>query len=140
MQIVPIYPPNIKEIEAVFPTVRRTHGVVFAYGDNLCNPDRIKITRPLMAHEETHCRQQAGNPDAWWRRYLSDTRFRFDQECEAHIAEYRAAVAHGNRAERRAALVQIAKRLSGPLYLRMISFTDARKLLGRGADPTWQPF
>ena len=75
-----------------------------------------EIGPALEAHEQVHCDRQGRNPDGWWNRYLSDIKFRLDEEVLAHKAEYETAIRLvPNRQSRRAHLKIIAKRLSGSL-------------------------
>lgn len=50
------------------------------------------LTVDLLAHEETHTRQQAGflGPWRWWLRYARDKEFRFEQEAQAYGYQFRA--------------------------------------------------
>lgn len=89
MNIVIAYPPNIAEIRTRF-RLPPGAGIIFAYGDTIYNPDGISISPFLLAHEQTHQRQQGCDPAGWWHRYLADLPWRLDQELEAHRVEYRA--------------------------------------------------
>lgn len=124
-------PPNYDAIVAVFPRAT-TRGVLFCYGDAIYNPGKVAIPREIMAHEEVHAGQQeALGVEEWWRRYLIDTPFRYEQELAAHVGEWRAFLAPPlpNRAARRSGLLFIAKRLAGPLYGGMVSVDTATRLL-----------
>lgn len=124
MKIVHEYPPNIEKIRAVFTL---TDNVVFTYGDTLFNPNRGEISQPLMRHEETHCKQQGDNPEAWWERYLGDAQWRVQQEIAAYRAQYKAAKKlYHDRERRHAYLSRLASDLSGPIYGNVIGFTAAR--------------
>lgn len=102
---------------------------IFTFGNKIYAPAGGKVTRELIAHEEVHHQQQGEEWDgieAWWRRYVVDHAFRFDQELPAHVAEYRAyCKRHGGG--RVKFLNQVATRLSGPLYLGMISLEEATR-------------
>lgn len=143
MKIITAYPPNFRDILAVFPRARDPN-TVFAYGDTLYSPTPGPVAPSVVAHEWAHGeRQQAygafpeDSPqkpvDAWWVRYLADPDFRLAEELIGHRAEYRWLLEHDPRNERRHRDA-IAKRLSGPLYNRMISFADAlQQVIGRDA-------
>ena len=76
-------PPIWDLVHAKFPLIddRRT---VYTYGDTLYNPAGGYVDSALMAHEETHMRQQAKTaPDAWWIKYAHVRQFRFEEEVEA---------------------------------------------------------
>lgn len=132
MQIVHDYPPNIDAIVKVFPAAR-TPGVIFTYGQTIHNPSGRPLSNALLRHEEVHARQQLlipGGAEEWWESYLSNTMFRYSQEREAHIAEWQAVLdGENNRNHRRSLFVEIAKRLSGPLYGHMLTLADAKKML-----------
>ena len=128
-EIVNDYPPNIKGIAKVFPDCMKP-GVLFCWDRKIFNPAGIEIPDYLIAHENVHRHQQAGNPMTWWASYLNDPEFRLAQEVPAHQAEYEQFwKMFPNRNMRRVALRGIASRLSGPLYLNMISYTKARALI-----------
>lgn len=132
-------PPNFVAIAAVFPHVLTTYGVLYCWGDAIFNPDGVKITPSLAAHEEVHSIRQDGNPGPWWDKYLDDPRFRFDEEVPAHIIEYATIYKSSHRAHRRLHLKDIAGRLAGPLYGRLTSREAAIRLLKTGARTLLDP-
>jgi hypothetical protein len=121
------YPPNYEEIAAAF-RIRARHGIIFTYGSTIYNPDRVVITPDLYAHEGVHERQQmaVGGPDAWWRRYIYEDGFRYQQELEAYRAQYRFAQENYGRDQRRALLRHISKALAGPMYGNLVSPAQAK--------------
>lgn len=127
MRVVKALPPIYEEIALVFPAVKRTRGVVFAWGDVLYNPQGAEIPAALMAHEESHgVRQLEIGVTAWWARYLDDPEFRLAEEIIGHRAEYLALIVTArHRNERRGMLKHVATRLSGPLYGRAITYAKA---------------
>lgn len=134
MTLLEGYPPNIAKIEAVFGDVVWAKGVVFAYGDAVYNPGGVELDEPLRAHEQVHCEQQStwSSPEAWWDLYLANPSFRLDQEMTAHRAEYQAFCRITRSREYRATrLRQIAGRLSGPLYGKLITYDEAKRAIGR---------
>ncbi len=130
MEIVRGYPPNIKEIERVFPSCMNP-GVIFAWAHLIYNPTGNPLPIELLAHECVHSMQQDQNgPHEWWKDYLSNPEFMIGQEIEAHQVEYaRYAIDHPNRHMKRAYLKLIAKRLSGALYNHGISYAAAREII-----------
>ncbi len=136
MKILIDYPPNIDEIDAVF-HVKARHGILYAWGDTICNPSNITIPPELLAHESVHgerqmheaCVNQYTSVLRWWYRYLSDPHFRLFEELLAHRAEYNFLCREGNRQVRRRALAQTAARLAGPLYGRLLNREKAARLL-----------
>lgn len=105
----------------------------WTYGDTIYNPGGKKIPDEILAHEAVHMRQQAayeGGPEAWWKEYLINPDFRYEQELQAHGVEYYAACQHfKDRNAQAKALQNIAARLSGPLYQTAVSRDDARKAI-----------
>jgi hypothetical protein len=135
MKIVAARPPNYDEVVARFPVASRP-GTLFAHGDTIYSPSGPSVSPELIAHEEVHATQQSmcvGGVAVWWARYLSEPRFRFDQEVPAHQAEYAWLCtnhdARGSRKTRRFWLSRLAKRLSGPLYGGLVTFAEARRLI-----------
>ena len=122
-EIVVGWPPIKDRILEAFPAVRARRGVIFSWGSIIYNPHNVAIPPALRAHEAVHEVQQNGDPLAWWERYIADPAFRYEQELLAHRAEWRA---QPNRAARRAGLVEIARRLSSPMYGGLITFDQAK--------------
>lgn len=128
LEVIEDWPPNIDAIDEVL-HVRHRPGIIYCYGRRIFNPWKITVDQYLMAHEEVHADRQT-DPEGWWRRYLVDVEFRFQEELPAHIAQAKAfAAANGERWRRRAYVSQVAKTLSGPIYGHLISFEKARQIL-----------
>ena len=128
-EIVKDYPPIIKAVKQVFPDCMKP-GVLFCWDKTIYNPSGITIPDYLIAHENVHRYQQNGKPEEWWKIYLSDPQWRLQQEVPAHQAEYEQYwKMFPDRNMRRVALHGMALRLSGPLYLNMISYAKARALI-----------
>lgn len=130
MNIAIAYPPNIDQINEVFP-VKGKRGVIFTFGDTIYNPSGITITPALKSHEGVHFNRQTRDIvkiTAWWDRYLIDAEFRFAEELPAHRAEFKTFCnLHRDRSQRSRFLHDIASRLSGPLYGDMVNAIEARK-------------
>lgn len=127
MRIVKDFPPNIDKIRELFPLTGKE---IFAWGDIIYSPSTESLPPWLLAHENVHKRQQDGDPEKWWARYLADPYWRFEQELEAHRAEYRSFCAlEPNRNRKRVFLKGIARRLSAPMYGRVASFEKAKRLI-----------
>lgn len=133
MRVVVANPPRIDEIDAVFGVKGKR--VYFAWGDIIYNPMAMDIPRHLIAHEEIHGhRQRVMGVDKWWDRYLTENRFRFEEELWAHVEECRVlAMMHGNgRNARRVALVQTCLRLANNNLYKWdpkLSASKAKQLL-----------
>lgn len=128
------WPPNLAEIVAVLPQAARTRGVLFCFGDTIYNPHSVPIHESIMGHEQVHSVRQGTDPVGWWRRYLSDPQFRFEEELLAHQVEYLYWHNTGNRLVRRRNLSLIADRLSGALYGKVVSKAEAKKLILQVVD------
>lgn len=128
MKQVTGYPPNFSLIREAFPRSINP-GVIFSYGDTIYVPSGNKVPPDLIAHEEVHGKRQVNmGINEWWNSYIYNIKFRYHEELLAHRAEYKYFVDRGlNRAQRRSALVRIARRLSSALYGFTISFEQAKK-------------
>ncbi len=128
MKIVIDYPPNIELIRATF---KLHDGIVFCYGDTLFNPDNGPVDDALMAHEETHMRQQEEmGVERWWNYYLSSALFRVSQEVEAYQNQYKVfkkLLKDKNDLNR--ALHRIASDLSSEMYGKVMTLVEARKAI-----------
>jgi hypothetical protein len=125
-------PPNFDAIVKVFPHVAdRRQPIFYCYGTKVYNPSGSKIPLELCAHEAVHAMQQVdiGGPEEWWKRYLADKAFRFQQELEAHRVEYEQYCLIHNRHFRRSYIKTCANRLAGPLYGNMATTKEARRLI-----------
>ena len=128
MNVVKAYPPNIEKIKKVFPIQKNT---VFTYGDTLYAPGiDFKIPPDLLIHEQTHTIQQAGDPEAWWDKYLVDPTFRYQQELEAYRNQYRFICKFvKGRNERFHHLRTLAQDFASPLYGSIVGFLEATELI-----------
>lgn len=127
MQILKQLPPNIAEITKKF-DLSGLHPV-FTYGNTLYNPTGGHISDDLMAHEETHSRQQAVmGVENWWALYLKSAEFRLQQETEAYRVQYQA-VKSWNRDARREFLNDISKNLASKLYGNIVNKKQAKDLI-----------
>ena len=131
MKVVTDRPPNYDLIIRRFPAVRQMTGVLYTYGDEIYNPDGVAISASLQAHEEIHSqRQLEQGVNVWWGEYLTDTKFRLEEELVAHQKEFEVVCAiGGDRRRRQFALKYMARRLSSPMYGHMVSFKKAKKLI-----------
>lgn len=130
MVIAKAPPPNAGAIEKVFPGV--TSGerpIFFCYGRVIYNPSGADIPLQIIAHEAVHSLQQKASILDWWDDYLYEPQFRYEQELEAHQAEYQFFRMLNNRHFSRQYLTGIAERLAGPLYGNMTTRTKAKRLI-----------
>lgn len=120
MEIEFDFPPNYDKIQKKF-NLKEHQPILFCYGDIIYNPMKVKVSPPLLAHETVHSLQQGKRPQDWWARYINDASFRFDQELEAHVAEYlRACDFAYNRHDRQVIMRQISEKLSSGLYGKLV--------------------
>lgn len=128
MEQVVGYPPNYDKIKEAFDIENKP--VVFCYGKYLYNPSGGIVPPDLIEHESTHCRQQNGDPEAWWDRYISDKNFRLAQEVEAYRNQYKYICRiSNNRNEIFDFLKQISIDLSSSIYGNITTFTEAMNLI-----------
>ena len=124
-------PPMFAEIDAAFHVAGKS--VVFAWDGIIYNPTGGPVPNEIGCHELVHCRQQNGNPEAWWRRYIDDAKFRLEQEIPAHQVQYGEYCLHNPagkiRNNRRLYLDRVARVLSSPLYGSLVSYERARALI-----------
>jgi hypothetical protein len=130
-QIVKAFPPNFVELKRNFPCGVET---IFAFGDRIYRPNGRMIFPYVLVHEQLHCaRQLAMGVEAWWRKYIDESAFRFEEELVAHRAEYRHYCEHAiplpSQASKSRMLDAIARRLSGPLYGGLISLQRAKDMI-----------
>ena len=120
------YPPNIGKIrQAGIPLQGRE---IFAWDGTIYNPSGGPVSSALISHEKVHFKQQDGDPEAWWEKYLADVDFRLEQEIESHRAEYKEFCKGVRQRETRVRyLSEIALRLAGPLYGGKITHREAMK-------------
>ncbi len=108
---------------------------VFTYGDTIYNPAGGKVTDDIVAHETIHQIQQMkmniwGRWGAWlwWRKFLRDPRFRFEQELEAYQYQYKYVVRQlKDRNRLNKYLIGLAYALSGNMYGNVCGFTEAMR-------------
>jgi hypothetical protein len=109
-------PPNFEQVRAAFP-MAEGFGVIFAYDGIIYNPSGNYIPLALLAHEETHLiRQKDVGADYWWREYIAQSRFRYEEELLAHAAEFLVLKTTKDRNAGAALLMRTAMRLVAPLY------------------------
>lgn len=121
-------PPLFDKIHAKFDVAGKP--IIFAFGQVIYNPERIKIPSTLFAHEKVHGERQGkqfSDIENWWLRYIEDKEFRFTEELLAHRAEYHAyRKLHGPGQRTAKYLDQVAEKLSSPLYGGLVTPKTAR--------------
>lgn len=123
MKIKKENPPNYGLLSQIF---KITENVLFCYGDTIYNPSDCYIDEVIMKHEEVHSKQQGGDPDKWWQRYLLDSAFRFCQELEAYQVQYREYKKRFKDRNKQARILDIlAQDLSSPTYGNVCTYQEA---------------
>ena len=127
MKVLAENPPNLSDIQKVFDVLPTS---VFCYGSIIYNPNRCPIDIPIMAHEETHSRQQGDDPAGWWKKYLEDVEFRIEQEVAAYQVQYwLQCKIIKNRDIRALNLTRLAQSLSGGMYGCTMPLVEAKRLI-----------
>ena len=101
---------------------------VFCYGDTIYNPFNREITPDIEQHEMVHQKQQSGysSTDMWYNMYITDSKFRLEQEIEAYGEQFLFAKNHGIRGTMLEWLKdKLARELSGGAYGNIISYGEA---------------
>lgn len=119
------YPPNYERIKLALPHANESH--VYCYGDTIYAPDGHTVSADVVFHETIHTKQQGKNPDAWWNKYLTDRRFRLDQELHAYGEQYKWLRTHliGSNSFLKWVLTNMALALSGEAYGNLIDYGKA---------------
>jgi hypothetical protein len=138
MTVVRAYPPIYAQIQKAFPHIRGTE-VVFCWGEKIFNPSGKHVEEHVVIHELVHRKQQGNDPEAWWLRYISDAKFRLEQEVPAYAAQYAYAKPMLNVKGQRIFLETIAEQLSGDMYGGMITFAKAESMIRIEAEKLLSP-
>lgn len=114
--------PLLEKYAIVFPVTPKT---IFAYdGEIYCD---YNLTDDLIVHETEHLKSQKElGLEVWVDRYLTDTRFRLDEELRAYQKQLDSIKDRNHRFKTK---VKVLKDLSSSLYGNIITFQDAQKLL-----------
>jgi len=103
---------------------------VFCYGDTIYA--KYELSVDLQVHEYVHSLQQIeiGGTEIWWDRYLSDDKFRFEQEVAAYQAQHRFLKDNiKDRNKLAKERIRLAKDLSSEIYGNMIDYSAALKVI-----------
>lgn len=132
MKIIKAFPPNYLEIKKNFQLPGNAAGIAFAYGDKIYAPRCGVIAPEIIAHEEAHAARQLADVEGWWHKYIYDLIFRLDEEIIGHRAElaYFDQDTADNRFQH---LKRIARKLTSPIYGRLICYDDAMAELSKPA-------
>ncbi len=105
-------------------------GCVISYFPHIYSKHPIPLD--LEKHEEVHLRQQQEmGVEKWWETYINNKNFRLLQEVEAYKAQIEwINKAIKDREVRFRRVDRLLKDLSGEMYGSLITYSEARKLLG----------
>lgn len=124
IQIPPIY----EKLHKIF-SVEWNHGIAITYGDTVYS--KYPLTADIEVHEQVHISQQAEmGAEEWWEGYLHNATFRLGQEIQAYSAQiaFLEDNIHDKNFLYRAKL-KIINDLSGPMYGRICTFSEAKGFL-----------
>ena|SRR5271157_3309619 len=126
MKIIVDHPPLIDQIDGVFHC--RDKEIIYAWGDIIYNPQNIRIPDFLIEHEGVHGKRQGTDIEGWWKRYMEDIEFRYQEELFAHVKEYQVrSQGVKDRNLKSKLLMWSAARLAAPLYGKMTNLSQATK-------------
>lgn len=132
MKVLKAFPPNYARLRKAFP-ISGKPGILYAYSPILYNPSGYGVMPWIAAHEALHmARQEEQGVEEWWDKYITSTTVRLYEEILAHQAEWTEFTTQVNNRNRQTQYLDImADRLSGPLYGRLISRSEAvRAIMG----------
>jgi hypothetical protein len=72
-----------------------------------------------------HIKQQGDNPKEWWDKYLTDKKFRLEQEVEAYGIQFASLKSVVRDDISKQFLTRFAVVLSSPMYGSMLSLQEA---------------
>lgn len=133
MNIVKAFPPNYPKIRKVFPKISGRQ-IVFCWGNKIYNPTGGDVMEHVVVHEMVHRKQQGNRIEEWWDKYLTDKKFRFEQELDAYAAQYAFAKPLLNAKGQAIFLGAVATDLSGSMYGNLVSYEKAATLIRHKAD------
>lgn len=106
---------------------------IFTYGDAIYNPGKADLKADVIAHEETHMRQQRemkGGPDAWWSMYLDNPQWRLGEEIEAYAIQYDFFCSRKKDQLKRVWMLnRISQILASPMYGSQLTPEAASKMI-----------
>lgn len=110
---------------------------IFAYAPEIYVPSGKPLSEALIAHESVHIERQLAYRSShgigvkgWWRHYLADVQFRYEEELLAHRAEYQYMIQNATcRQMRRSALKMVGTRLASQLYGGLVSRAQAMEAI-----------
>lgn len=136
MQLINEKPKIFDDIKIYFPQVRWQNAdgsgaVIITYYPNVYCAD-ADLEPQKWVHEKVHLEQQKEyGVEKWWVDYFTDAEFRLEQELEAYqteVAFIRSRESGFNSEEKHNRIEKIIDDITSPMYGRMISRKQAKKL------------
>lgn len=128
MHIEQALPPNYHDICKVVKADPRR--AVFTHGDTIFNPSGRQLSEDLLVHETVHIGQQVKSAEIWWERWISDKKFRLEQELAAYAYQYAFVCArHKDRNVRNSFLFEISCHLSSEMYGNIAKHSEAMQMI-----------
>ena len=116
--------PFIKKFKKKFPI---TEDTIFIYKDIIYTNNELPYD--VLAHEVQHLKQMKRiGAKKWINKYLTNKKFRFNQEIEAYKIQMLMAKKTGDREEYNHILIECANNLSSGLYGKF-NFEEVRALI-----------
>jgi hypothetical protein len=123
------------EIPAIYPQLEAKFGVSWDNGLIIAYDGRVHCKQippaQKIVHEEVHLlRQKKMGNEVWWKLYLENEKFRFDEELVAYLAEANFIKKHiKDRELVFHAISDIASSFSSSTYGKIIDKGEALRLL-----------
>lgn len=138
-QIIYGKPPMFDEASKLFGVTEKDI-IFYSYGDKIFSPAGKMPPDDLLIHEGVHAEQQAHDDTGaklWWQRYMIDPEWRVEQEAEAFGEQLRWLRRRFKDRNTIARYVHhMASSLSGPMYGKVVDYTEAAKRIKAYADGT----
>lgn len=123
------------QIPAIYQRLHDTFGVNWNKGIAICYGDivycKIDLGPDVLVHEAVHADQQRKmGIEAWWEKYITDIKFRFEQEVEAYKAQvkwYRGSLY--DRELRFKCIKHVVNDLSSAMYGNLCTAEEAKRIL-----------
>lgn len=125
------------DIPPIYETLHEKFGanwddfILITVGDTVYTKDIGIIRDDLIIHEKVHeVQQRKEGPAIWWKKWIDDPVFRFEQEKSAYQVQLIWLKKNIKNREDRAKYVHsMAKNLSSSFYGNLISMQNALELL-----------
>lgn len=125
------FPPNYTDIITILPDVKNQTNGVFSYYPDVYNPSGVELRVETLAHEEIHLNQQEEmGVKIWWKRFLTEPHFRFQQELPAYRKDYQTFKKYNKGNQQHFDYLRYcARQLSSPMYGDIITLSEAMRAI-----------